>query len=113
MGDTKRTYIPEILGGSEEPGHKNVVYEEELQKISRTRQFVVEVDLINCQNAYSQKLPQWMRHTQEFDNADWVKTGVTVTPDTFVAPDGSMTADTLVFAADDDELHQAGDGSVV
>jgi hypothetical protein len=33
--------------------------------------------------------------SQEFDNASWVKTGVTVTANTTTAPDGTTTAETL------------------
>lgn len=35
-------------------------------------------------------------HSEAFDNAIWVKSGVTVTADAAVAPDGTMTADKLV-----------------
>lgn len=33
--------------------------------------------------------------SEDFTNAAWVKTGVTVTPNTFLAPSGTVTADTL------------------
>lgn len=34
--------------------------------------------------------------TEQFDNAVWVKTNVSVTPDTTTAPDGTLTGDTVV-----------------
>jgi hypothetical protein len=40
-----------------------------------------------------------MGFTQEFDNAAWTKTAATVTANTAVAPDGSMTADKLIATA--------------
>lgn len=33
--------------------------------------------------------------SEDFTNAAWIKTGVTVTPNTFLAPNGTVTADTL------------------
>ena len=41
----------------------------------------------------SRNLLTW---TQEFDNAAWTKSQATVTANTTVAPDGTMTADTLI-----------------
>ena len=34
-------------------------------------------------------------YTEQFNNASWIKTGVTITPDATVAPDGTVTADRL------------------
>lgn len=38
--------------------------------------------------------------SEEFDNASWSKSSVTVTPNTAVAPDGTTTADELDLSAD-------------
>ena len=37
--------------------------------------------------------------SQEFDNASWINTNITVTPNTVIAPDGTTTADTITFTA--------------
>lgn len=37
-----------------------------------------------------------LTYSEQFDNAAWVKTGATVTANTAVAPDGTLTADKLV-----------------
>jgi hypothetical protein len=38
-------------------------------------------------------------YTQEFDNAAWTKTGMTVTANSTTAPDGTLTADTMTATA--------------
>jgi hypothetical protein len=38
--------------------------------------------------------------SQEFDNAAWIKSSLTVTANTVTAPDGTLTADTLTDSAD-------------
>jgi hypothetical protein len=40
------------------------------------------------------------QRSEEFDNASWTKGGVTVTANTVVAPDGTLTGDKLVEATD-------------
>jgi hypothetical protein len=37
-------------------------------------------------------------YSQQFDNADWIKIGATVTPNTAISPDGSLNADTISFS---------------
>lgn len=37
-----------------------------------------------------------LTYSEEFDNANWTKTDVTVTADVFVAPDGTATADKII-----------------
>jgi hypothetical protein len=57
-------------------------------------------------------------HTEAFDNAVWSKElGCTVTPNTDIAPDGTLTADTINFSGTDDNrveqvtVTPAADGS--
>lgn len=40
-----------------------------------------------------------LTYSQEFDNASWTKTNASVTANTFAAPDGTTTADTLTATA--------------
>lgn len=40
-----------------------------------------------------------LTNTEAFDNAAWTKAGVTVSPNTIVAPDGTSTADTVLETA--------------
>lgn len=53
-------------------------------------------------NDLTEEKINWRRnlltHTEQFDNAVWVKTNITVQTNTALAPDGSMTADKLVAA---------------
>jgi len=37
-----------------------------------------------------------LTYSEEFDNANWTKTDITVTADVFVAPDGTTTADKII-----------------
>src|SRR3990167_4931904 len=37
-----------------------------------------------------------LTRSEEFDHADWVKTGLTVSANAIAAPDGNLTADQLV-----------------
>ena len=48
----------------------------------------------------------FFRYSQEFDNAYWTKTNVTVTANSDVAPDGTTTADTISATANDGRLLQ-------
>jgi hypothetical protein len=45
-----------------------------------------------------------LTYSQEFDNAAWTKTALTVTANTTVAPDGTTTADTATTTASTSEL---------
>lgn len=38
-------------------------------------------------------------YSQEFDNAAWLKNAASVTANTFIAPDGTLTADTITFSS--------------
>lgn len=53
-----------------------------------------------------QRTNRWLR-SQEFDNASWTKTGVTVTANSVAAPDGTTTADTLTATASGASVAQA------
>ena len=70
---------------------------------------VTEIQGSHATQPTSTKRPIYARHpeggirnllnyTEQFDNGAWAKTGVTVTPNTTIAPDGTQTADTAVFA---------------
>jgi len=39
-----------------------------------------------------------LRYSEQFDNAAWVKSGATVTSNALVAPDGTLTADRIVYS---------------
>ncbi len=108
MSDTSRTILPTLIEDDSVAPSTPGSYGAELAKISRVRQVVAEMDLIDCQNAYSQKLRQWLRYTQEFDNGAWVKTNCTVTANALVAPDGTTTADILHFSAANGGVAQTG-----
>ncbi|SRR5258706_7661328 len=107
MSDTTRTILPTLIQDDVSPSPPSP-YEVALQKVSRVRQFVVEMDLINCQNSYSQRLRQWLKRTQEFGHALWMKSGVSVDDNAAIAPDGSSTADVLHFSVDDSSISQVG-----
>jgi len=72
---------------------------------------------VMVQPAYAQLI----KHSEAFDNAAWTKVGVTVTPNSALAPDGTMTADTITFAGTDpnnnriyqDSAQAAANGSMV
>jgi hypothetical protein len=52
-------------------------------------------------------------YSQDFSDADWSKTGCTVTADYATAPDGTNTADRLVFGAAGNEIVQSLTGLTV
>ena len=43
----------------------------------------------------ARRVENLLTYSEDFSNAAWVKTGVTVTPNAVIAPDGSLTADTI------------------
>ena len=45
-------------------------------------------------------------YTEAFDNAAWIKSGATVTANNILAPDGTMTADRVVFGAANNFIYQ-------
>jgi hypothetical protein len=49
--------------------------------------------------------------SEEFDNADWLKTNSSVTPNTIVAPDGTTTADTLTANTNSGQIQQSRTGT--
>jgi hypothetical protein len=52
--------------------------------------------------------------SEQFDNAAWsVVLGAAVTPDTVLAPDGTLTADTITFASTDYRYQQINTGSPI
>ena len=44
--------------------------------------------------------------SQEFDNASWVKTSTTITPNTTISPDGNLNADSMVVSSIDSRVTQ-------
>lgn len=56
-----------------------------------------------------------VKHSQEIDNADWTKLNSTVTSNSTTAPDGTLTADTLVAnsGSGNDRLYGVGSTTVV
>jgi hypothetical protein len=59
-----------------------------------------------CQNSYAARIDQLIKHTEEFDHSDWVKSSLVVSANTTVAPDGTTTADTITFDASFDNISQ-------
>lgn len=47
-----------------------------------------------------------LTYSEQFNNAAWVKTRTTVTPNAVIAPDGTLTADTLTASANDPYIQQ-------
>jgi hypothetical protein len=56
-----------------------------------------------------------LKYSEEFDNAVWVKRGITtVTPNATTAPDGTLTADKIdIGVADTDDMYQIISGIIV
>ena len=55
----------------------------------------------------------FIRYSQEFDNATWTKNGVTVSANSVAAPDGTTTADTLTADAGTGTIPRVADVSTV
>lgn len=53
-------------------------------------------DFANNRYATNEIITNRLTYSQEFDNAGWNKTRASVTPNTAVAPDGTMTADSFI-----------------
>ena len=83
-----------------------MTYATQRDAIIRTRQDLVVVGVRECQNSYAALIQQYVTYTEEFDNAAWAKSSMTATPNTATAPDGTLTADTLTFDADFDNISQ-------
>jgi hypothetical protein len=71
-------------------------------ELARTPQSIVTLGVRQCQNWYAQRFGLGPPASDSFDNGLWQSSGVTVTPNTYAAPDGSLTADTVAFAAVND-----------
>lgn len=81
------------------------LYDDELAKLARTPQAILEVAVPYCANHYAsgQKIND-VRKTEEFEDPIWLKSGVTVTPDAAVDPLGNQTADRIDFALEGDSI---------
>jgi hypothetical protein len=55
----------------------------------------------------------FLTYSQQFDNAAWVKSGITVTADSTAAPDGTTTADTITETATTSEKLLVGSVTAV
>ncbi len=65
-------------------------------------------DALGSWDTYTKPRRNYLLRSQEFDNAAWAKIGTaSVTPNTAIAPDGTVTADTLTLAAVNDFLSQS------
>ncbi len=60
---------------------------------------VYRTDWQGKQRLYKTARKNYLSYSEEFDNAGWSKTGITVTPDASTAPNGTVTCDRLVEAA--------------
>src|SRR3990172_5243260 len=81
-----------------------MTYATQRDSLIRTRQDLIVLGVRECQNFYATLVQQLLTRTEEFDNADWTKISVTVTPNNATAPDGTLTADTVSFNATNDEI---------
>lgn len=80
----------------------------------RTRQDLIVVGVRECQNHYAGLVQQLLTRTEEMEHAAWTRVSiVSVTADNAVAPDGTMTADTVVFDANGDAIYQTVVGTPV
>jgi hypothetical protein len=55
-------------------------------------------------NTFVSRGDNFVLYSQDFDNGYWTKYDSVVTPNTFIAPDGTLTADTVVFNLGNREL---------
>ena len=65
-------------------------------------------------DGYIQDMPyNKLLQSENFDSSSWGKTGVTVTANSVISPNGQTTADTLVFGASGNEIVQSVGGLIV
>ena len=83
-----------------------MTYAIQRDSVIRTRQDLLVVGVRECQNHYASLVQQLLTRTNEFDHADWVKTSTTVNANTIVAPDGTTTAEEVIFNATADAIAQ-------
>ena len=94
-----------------------MTYATQRDAISRTRQDLVVLGVRECQNHYANDWMtgghaiQWMLFTEDFSQGVWVKTSTTVTANVAEAPNGTMTADEIIFNAANDAVHQTSSGA--
>ena len=89
-------------------------YATQRDALVRTRQELVVLGVRECQNFYATLVQQLLTRTEELDHADWTRVSiVSVTADNATAPDGTTTADTVVFDATSDAIYQTVTGTVV
>jgi hypothetical protein len=81
-------------------------YATQRDALVRTQQDLVTIAVRECQNHYAALLPQLLTYTDDFSNAAWTATSVTVAADGATAPDGTTTADTVSFSATGDAIEQ-------
>jgi hypothetical protein len=52
-----------------------------------------------------------VKYSEDYSNASWAKVSATVTANTNIAPDGTLTADTINFSANDGQIRQDNVGT--
>lgn len=86
-------------------------YATERDAAVRTPQAILTLGMPLCANWYAQVIDCLIFATDRFDNAAWVKSGgASSVYGTVTAPDGSITASTLSFAAAADNMEQTIQG---
>jgi hypothetical protein len=90
-----------------------MTYAAQRDALARTPQELLVVGVRECMNAYAATVPELLQYTEQIDNAAWTKTSVTVTANNATAPDGTATADTCVFNANNDAIDQVATGTAV
>lgn len=88
-------------------------YATQRDSMARTPVDLLVMGVRECQNAYASAIPELLQYTSQIDNAAWTKTSVTVTANNATAPDGTLTADTCVFNANNDAIDQVAVGTAV
>lgn len=90
-----------------------MTYATQRDSAARTPQELIVIGVRECMNSYASLVPELLQYTEQIDNAAWTKTSVTVTANNATAPDGTLTADTCVFNADNDAIDQVATGTAV
>lgn len=88
-------------------------YDAQLAAGTRTPQDLLVLGVRYCANFYAQVVTEEIWGTEEFDSGIWTKSGgTTATAESATAPDGTLTADTLNFAAAADNIKQGSIANV-
>lgn len=87
-------------------------YATERDAAVRTPQAILSLGLPRCENFYATPVKQLLQYTEDFSNAVWTKSGMTVFADDPIsnAPNATTTADRVQAAANNDYVEQVATG---